>query len=43
MVFLKNFYGQNLIQIYTKTPQIAPFKKKLLGEGHASRHANFLI
>ena len=27
MVIFKNFYGQNLIQIYAKMHQIAPFKK----------------
>ena len=29
MAIFENFERQNLIQIYTKTQQIAPFKKKL--------------
>ena len=31
MAILKKFYRQNLIQIYTKTHQIAPFKKNSRG------------
>ena len=34
MVIFKKFYRQNLIKIYTKTHQIAPFKKNFSG-GHA--------
>ena len=34
MVIFEIFYWQNLIQIYTKTHQIAPFKKMFSG-GHA--------
>ena len=33
MVIFANFQTQNLIQIYTKTHQIAPFKQKFLGGG----------
>ena len=40
MVIFKKFYRQNLIQIYTKTDQIAPFKKFPPLD---LRHANFQI
>ena len=52
MVLLKFFNVKNLIQIYTKTHQIAPFFKKNsrgtyprtpLAKRMASRHANFQI
>ena len=33
MVIFEIFERQNLIQIYTKTHQIAPFKKNFLGGG----------
>ena len=33
MVLFQKFLSQNLIQIYTKTHQIAPFKKQFLGGG----------
>ena len=36
MVLFEIFQRQNLVKIYTKTHQIAPFKKKLSGE-HAPK------
>ena len=33
MVVFEKFYRQNLIQIYTKTHQLQPFKKKIIGRG----------